>query len=146
MNGELTVGLPIVPSGPRLEVILACILSLGHGGSLGESQHWSPYMEGEERRREGAGHSRLVGGSLKKQGDSLMRLVLAKMGRSAHLPARILKVCGEDLTGFRHGCGQMLPTTHCCLKAASFKWLRDRNSSKDRGGTKKSPIVRSSSW
>lgn len=53
------------------------------------------------RLKKRADHSRLIGGRFNKQGDLRMRLVLGdhKMSGFPHLPARILKVYKEDLTG-----------------------------------------------
>lgn len=61
-------------------------------------------MVAEERPKQGAEHSRLVGSGLKKQGNLLMRLVLGnwKMNTSSHQPTRILKVYVEALSGLSH--------------------------------------------
>lgn len=36
------------------------------------------YMEGKEKPKKGAGHSRLVGGRVNEQGNLYMRLILAR--------------------------------------------------------------------
>ena len=61
-------------------------------------------MEGMERSKKDAGHSRSGGSRFNKQGNLYMRLVLGgcKMSRSLHLPSRILRVYLEALTGFIH--------------------------------------------
>lgn len=61
-------------------------------------------MEGKERPKKEAEHSRWTGGKFKKQENLHMRLVLGrhKMNKSPPLPARILKVSIEILTGFSH--------------------------------------------
>ena len=59
---------------------------------------------GQGEAEERGSHSRLVGGSFNKQGNLLTRLVLGghKTSRTPHLPARILQVYRETLTGFSH--------------------------------------------
>lgn len=73
-----------------------CMEVLVHnlGKFLGEIRSWPSYMKGKERPKEEADHSRLVGDSLNKQGNSHTRFVLGglKTRRSLPLPARILKV------------------------------------------------------
>lgn len=61
-------------------------------------------MEGKERPKNEAEHSRLVGGSFKSQGNLLMMLVLGghKTGTSPRLPARILKVYTESFIASNH--------------------------------------------
>ena len=61
-------------------------------------------MEGKERWKKEAGHSRLVGGSFNVQGNLQMRLVLGgcKTNKSLYLPAKILQVCIEASPGIRH--------------------------------------------
>lgn len=51
-------------------------------------------MEGKERQKKGAGHSRLVGSSFNNQENLRGRLVLGvhKTNRSPHGPTRILNV------------------------------------------------------
>ena len=87
-----------------------------------EIWNWPQYTEGKERWEKEADHSRLVGGRFNKQGNLLTTLALgsSKMSRSPHLPARILKVYIEALTGFSHVYVQMVSTTRCSLKATSF--------------------------
>ena len=63
-----------------------------------------PYTEGKERLKKEADHSRLVGGSSKKQGNLLPRFVLGghRTSSSPLLCATILKVSTAALTGFSH--------------------------------------------
>ena len=62
-----------------------------------------PYTQGKERQRKEADHYRLVGGSVNKQGNLHMRIVLGGLKtRSLHLTSRILKVYTEGLPGFIH--------------------------------------------
>lgn len=74
------------------------------GSFLGEICDWAPYMQGRERPKKEAGHSKLVGGGFNKQRNLGMRLVFhgLKTGRSPCLPTWILKVYIETLTGFSH--------------------------------------------
>ena len=67
----------------------------------------SLYLEGRERRKKKADHSRLVGGSFNTQGNLHTRLVLVsarQVDLCTHPPARILKVYIEDLTESSHTC------------------------------------------
>lgn len=84
----------------------------------GEIQNWPPYMEGKERAKKEATHSRLIGDRFNKQGNLRTRLVLGgcKM-RFLHLPARILEIYTEALPGFNH-VSVMALTTPDSLKAA----------------------------
>lgn len=60
-------------------------------------------MEGKERPKEEADHSRLVGGGLISKGSYLRTcLWCSKISRSLHLPTRILKVYIEALSGFSY--------------------------------------------
>ena len=80
-------------------------------------------MEGKERLKKEADHSRLAGGSFNKQENLHMRLALTdcKRSRSPHPPARILRVCIEALTGFSQFSVQMVSTTPYSLKAVFLK-------------------------
>ena len=66
-----------------------------------------PYSEGKERPKKNAEHSRLADGRFSKQENFHMRLVLGghKMSGFLCLPARILKIYTEALTGFSYICG-----------------------------------------
>ena len=64
-------------------------------------------MLGKERpdqRQKEADHFRLVGDSVNKQGNVLMKLVLDshKVSKSLHLSTRVLNICIEVLTGSSH--------------------------------------------
>ena len=64
-------------------------------------------MVGKERpdqRQKEADHFRLVGDSVNKQGNVLMKLVLDshKVSKSLHLSTRVLNICIEVLTGSSH--------------------------------------------
>lgn len=61
-------------------------------------------MEGMERLKKEADHSRLVAGKFNKPGNLLTRLALGnlKMSTSLPPPARILKAYTETLMGFSH--------------------------------------------
>lgn len=54
----------------------------------------------KRREKKEAGHSILVGGSVHKQENLLLRLVLGTKRQSLHSPARIFKVYIEALAGF----------------------------------------------
>ena len=63
-----------------------CVIIVGSqtssGVSLGEIWNWPPYSEGREWPKKEAGHPRLVGGSINKQGNLHTRLVLGGHKRS----------------------------------------------------------------
>lgn len=71
------------------------------GVALGKS-NWLLYMEGKERSKEEADHSRLAGGRFNKKGNLQRRLALGDRKRCIHpnLPTRIIKVYIEALVGF----------------------------------------------
>ena len=94
-------------------------------------------MQGQERLKEDADHSMLIGGSL------VYKAILGDCETSIplHSPIRILKIYIETLTGFSHI--QMVSTTH--LKTTSLGLLvlgkaRGNAHSKDRGGGEK-PLI-----
>ena len=64
----------------------------------------APYTEAKGRPKKEVNHFRLIDGRFNKQENSLMRSVLGghQMTRSPRLSTKVLKVCAEAFTGFRH--------------------------------------------
>ena len=99
-----------------------------------------PIFGGQGETEEGADHFRLVSGSFNQQGSLHMRLVLGgcKMSRSPHLPARILKVYIEVLTGFSHefspdGLNNILISQGCALEMAPAMGKADKHPFQGQG-------------
>lgn len=110
--------------------------------------NWLPYVEGWERSKKEASHSRLVGSRFNKQGNLHERLALGgcKMSRSLHLPTRILWVYIEALTGFSNIYHPDDLNTTSYLKATSFAASGSREGkqnaqSKDRKRGEEPPIA-----
>lgn len=80
------------------------ISDLGISWVQGEIWNLPPYMEGKEKPKKEADHSRLVGDSVNKQENLRMRFVLSgcKMSRSSYPHFRILKAFLETLTRLSH--------------------------------------------
>ena len=81
------------------------------------------YMDGKERKKEEADHSRLAGGKFNKQGNLHMRLVLGAarwVDVPTHWPTRILKAYREALMSFSpNGPNITLLSQGCVLEMAS---------------------------
>ena len=105
----------------------------------------------QNRWRHEADPSRLIGGRFNKQENLYMRLVLGghKTSRSLHLPARILKVYTEALTGFSHiyhpdDLNSTVLSQGCILETAP---TMGRTYTPRRGeGVRRLWLPRSSSW
>lgn len=83
-------------------------------------------MEGKERPKNEAEHSRLVGSSVKRQGNLFLMLVLGdhKTCTSPCFPARILNIYIKSFTGSNHiyhpdGHHNTLPSLVCVLRNSS---------------------------
>lgn len=92
------------------------------GSSPSKIWNWSAYMEGKKRPKNEAGHLRLVGGSLNKQGNLL--LSLSWLSSFQHLSTRISKCYVKALMGFSHVHSPNGLNNTLLSQRVSFKWLR----------------------
>lgn len=105
-------------------------------------------LEGKERPKKKADHSRLVDGRFNKQENLHIELVLGnyKTSRSPHPPTRFLKLYIKALTGFNHvhssdGLNYALLSQGCVLvMTPSVATVGKNVHSKDREGGKESPV------
>ena len=107
----------------------------------------------QERPKKEADHSRLVGGSFNKKGNLCTRLVLSghKMSRSLHQPVRILEVNRQALTRvsqsqFRWSQQHLTLSGLHPWNSSDYGNSGQNTHSKDRGGGRRLPLSRSSSW